>query len=391
MKKPTPADVDLLRCALPAEPDPDFARRAGKPFLRAAAVEALGAAREDPAWATPVLARWFRKARRLGSRDRKLVQAAVYGVIRHEHLLTRSGARDLDALVEGWLALCAGDRFEHIEASTPAEDYATALSLGFNIAREWLERLGPAEAAKLGAAMQGRAPVTVRANRLKCTRAALRERLAEEGVPATPAEHGPDALHIEGRHNLEKLASFHEGWFELQDESSQLFCEAIPLEPGDRVIDLCAGAGGKSLALAARGASVEAWDIRERALEELEHRAWRAGADVTVMEPSPAAVVVVDAPCSGIGRLRRDPALRMGLRPHQHDQTQQELLDAAATLVEPGGVLAYATCSLLAHENERTPRGIESLELVDERVLWPHQGGTDGFGWRVWRRGAGAC
>jgi len=143
--------------------------------------------------------------------------------------------------------------------------------------------------------------------------------------------------------------------------------------------------GGKALALAARGARVRAWDVRGDALGRLQRRVLRAGADVTVTRPAPAPVVLVDAPCSGVGRLRREPALRWGLEPSARLALQRQLLAQGAELVEPGGLLVYATCSLLAEENAHAPPG-GPWERVEERVLWPHREGTDGFSWRSWRR-----
>jgi 16S rRNA (cytosine967-C5)-methyltransferase len=381
--------VDLLRCALPTEPDERLAAVADKPFLRDAALEALAAARKKPSWATPTLARFFRRTRRLGSRDRKLVQDAVLGVIRHESFLLRAGLFGDEALLAGWGRLQRGDRFDAVAAGEPAEDYAAALSLGYRIARDWLEVLGPVEAAALARAVNARAEINLRANRLRCDRDGLAARLADEGVATRPHPRAPDGLVVEGRGNLTALASFREGWFEVQDASSQLLCAAIPVAPGQRIVDVCAGAGGKSLALAARGARVEAWDVREQALDELERRAARAGADVRIVEPSTAPVVLVDAPCSGTGRLRRDPALRWGLEQGRHLDAQAELVAAAAGLVEPGGLLVYATCSLLAEENAHAPPSDDGpWSLVEARELWPHRDGTDGFAWRMWRREA---
>ncbi len=382
---------DLLRAALPAEPDPALATAAERPRLREAALEALAAARSDHRRAASVLSRWFRKTRWLGSRDRPVVSAAVFGIIRHEHLLLRAGARSAEDLHAGWCRLAAGDRFAEIAALSPAEDLATALTLPYPVAAEWLTALGAQGAAALAASLTSQAPVTLRANALECSREQLAARLAEEGVTTRPTEQARCGLHVEGRRPLTGLRSFREGWFEVQDEASQLLAEAIPLQPGQQVLDVCAGAGGKSLALAARGARVQAWDIRDRALRELARRAERAGADVEIGPPEePAPVVLVDAPCSGVGRLRRDPALRWGLEVGAHVELQRQLLAEASEWVAPGGLLVYATCSLLSCENRHAPTQDWSpgdWTQTDERWLWPHAGGTDGFFWRMWRQG----
>ncbi len=379
---------DLLRCALPAEPDPELAARARRPFLRDAALEALAAARAEPRRATPVLARWFRKARRLGSRDRKVVAEAVYGVIRHEHLLLRAGARAPEELHEGWCRLVEGWRLPELPAASPAEDLATALSLPWPLAREWVDRLGVEEAARLGAALSRRAPVVLRANRARTDRDALAARLAEEGVTTRPFPGLPDALVVEGTVQVEALPAWREGLFEVQDASSQALVEAVAAAADGRpVLDLCAGAGGKSLGLAARGLPVRAFDTREDALGRLRRRAGRAGLSVEVGPPRPAPVVLVDAPCSGTGRLRREPALRWRLELGAHRPLQRALLAQAAELVEPGGLLVYATCSLARADNDHAPPADgPAFEPVEERWLWPHRDGTDGFAWRTWRR-----
>jgi 16S rRNA (cytosine967-C5)-methyltransferase len=381
------SDVDLLRCALP-EPSPKLAGFSRRPFIREAALEALAAARKRPSHATLALAHYFRSTRRLGSRDRRTVQEAVYGVVRHEGILLRAGMHADADLLDGWARLMEGETFPDIAPGRPAEDLASALSVGYRLAAGWLERLGPEEAAQLARALQGRPAVHLRANRLRCDRAALAERLADEGLQTTPIPDTPDGLALVGRANLQASPAFREGWFEVQDASSQRLCAAIPLARGQRVVDVCAGAGGKSLALAARGARVSAWDIRDDALRELDKRARRAGAEIAIEEPAPAPVVLVDAPCSSTGRLARDPALRWGLEQDRHVATQAELLHAAAGLVEPGGVLVYATCSLVeAEQAHEPPPGEAGWTLEQDVVLWPHRSGTDGFSWRVWRRG----
>jgi 16S rRNA (cytosine967-C5)-methyltransferase len=378
---------DLLRCALPMDPDPELAEAARRPFLRTAALEGLAHARENYHSAGKALGRWFRQTRRLGSRDRPVVSEAVYGLIRHEHLLIRAGARTPEELHEAWCSLRGGERFENVEPSTPAEDYATALSLDYLVAREWLEVLGEEEAAQLALAMDQRAPMTIRVNRAQMTREELADQLRSEGIETAPTAGAPDGLHLLKRVALGNLESYRCGAFEVQDESSQRFVEAIPdVEPGVEVVDLCAGAGGKSLAMAARGARVRAYDVRAPILRELARRAKRAGVEIEIAEPEPAPIVVVDAPCSGTGRLRREPALRWGLEPLARVELQQELIEDASTLVTEGGILAYATCSLVAAENAHTAPSEGSWTEVDRQTLWPHRDGCDGFGWVIWRR-----
>ena len=265
-------------------------------------------------------------------------------------------------------------------------DYATALSLPESIADAWLKELGPEEAAALGATLSTRAPVTLRVNAQRCTAEELVARLEKEGVKSTLGSIEGSVL-LQQRANLPALKAFRAGWFEIQDEASQRLCAAIPLHAGQSVLDLCAGSGGKSLALASRGARVAATDVRPGALQELAKRAKRAGAKVRIGRSHPADFVLVDAPCSGTGRLRREPALRWRLADRDFTNThtlQRKLLAQGASLVRPGGVLIYATCSLLAAENDQpTPSG---WTLLERQTLWPHRDNTDGFHWSMWRR-----
>ena len=375
--------LDLLRCALP---DPDPTGILDRPFLQEAAARALDAAREQPYSAGAALSRWFRQDRRLGGKTRRKVSEAVYGIIRHEAILRRAGA-DTDAeLVDGFSAVLSGDRLTQLDSEGPVADYATALSLPQSIAGEWLDRLGEDDAAALAAALAGRAPTVLRANATRTTASALVKELAQEGVSSKEGAF-PGSVVLTQRANLVGLKAFRAGLFEVQDEASQRLCAALPLHTGQSVVDLCAGAGGKSLALAARGGKVTAADVRPRALAELRKRAKRAGVKIRIGPPRAADVVLIDAPCSGTGRLRREPALRWRLEDLDLTETlalQQRLLQQGAGLVRPGGVLVYATCSLLSAENNHAaPPG---FVRDSTHTLWPHTDHTDGFHWTIWRR-----
>jgi len=269
--------------------------------------------------------------------------------------------------------------------------------------------------------MNVRAPLTARTNLLKTTRDQLRERLAQEGVETEPTPLSPLGLFLRTRINAFSLESFREGLFELQDEGSQLLGMLVDAPP-TRVVDACAGAGGKTLQLAAqmknRG-ELFALDIDARRLGELKLRARRAGAHNVRIRPIPptgpevsatladlvgkADRVLVDAPCSGSGTFRRKPDARYRLTEAQlanHVERQKALLEQFAPLVKPGARLIYGTCSMLREENEdvvaaflaRHPEfsvlppadrlGQELGAKVDSggflRVT-PGQHGTDGF------------
>ena len=214
------------------------------------------------------------------------------------------------------------------------------------------------------AALAERAPVDLRVNTLKATREDVLQQLREQGYGANPARYSPLGIRIppgEGSAALSKSEAFENGLFEFQDESAQIASLLCDAKPGMRVLDLAAGAGGKSLALAAamnNEGEVEARDIRAAALEQLAKRASRAGGSIirTTETAGPFDLVLVDAPCSGSGTWRRQPELKWRLtqaRLAQFTRTQDELLARAAVLVRPGGRLVYATCSVLPCENER--------------------------------------
>ncbi len=390
--------MDLLRAALPP-PDPDLAAAARRPFIADHAVQALAAGRARPAAAAGALATWFRQTRRLGSRDRRRVSALVHHVIRHEAFLARaSGTTDPDdaRLVAILADLLDGERYPTLSSVGPAADLAVALSVAEPRAAAWLDELGAPEAAAFATIQATRAPLYLRVHAARASRADVAASLAADGVQTEPI--GAWGLTVQGRANVEATAAFRAGLVEMQDISSQRLVEALAEEgPGGRglhgvtVLDLCAGAGGKSLALAACGARVTAWDTRRGALRQLRRRADRAGADIAVEAPHGLHdIVLVDAPCSGSGRLRREPTLRWWWRIEPDlletlTATQAQLREQAADFVAPGGRLVYATCSVdRAEALAPTPPGFTELS---RHRHWPQQGPGDGFSWQTWRRG----
>ncbi|MFP4155272.1 MAG: RsmB/NOP family class I SAM-dependent RNA methyltransferase [Halothiobacillaceae bacterium] len=389
----------------------------------------LDEADQGRAPADVILAGHFRRHRQMGSRDRALVGELFYEVLRHRRLLDWRGgrsdnlARTLCALAKrGWLDPGLARKFggstpkpcltppakDEFEALDPAIRY----SLPDWLARAWIAQFGEEEARALAAAMNRQAPVDLRANTLRLDRDRLREILALDGIEALETPHAPEGLRLAGRQALTRLKAFRDGLFEVQDEGSQIVGLATGVEPGMQVLDLCAGAGGKSLQMAAmmqgRG-EIIACDVSARRLQNLLPRARRAGAGIvhpmTVHdEQDPVLgrfcarfdVILVDAPCSGLGTLRRSPELKwrdpdvLGLR-----GTQERLLEAASRMLAPGGRIVYATCSLLDVENDQVidatrragrlvPAALAlppSLEVAQAArlTLTPHRHGTDGF------------
>lgn len=397
---------------------PEVLAKAARPGrMRDAALRAWTAARAAPRKSGALLRGSVRGNRSLHSRERRLVQEGLFTMVRRSRGLHALLGTDRPlALWLGWLTLegldpavaaaeLAGPSWEALatrwdglgDGARPRERLALRHSVSDGLARQLVSSLGAQEAEAFLIASDARGPVTVRANRLRCTREELQHRLAREGVPTQSSGCAPDGLEVAGRHNLAALASFRDGWFEVQDEGSQRLAALV--DPDGPVVDFCAGAGGKTLALAAHGVPVIALDVRRHALRELEKRAKRAGAQVETFAiapqgPLPMAVaglrasrVLVDAPCTGTGTLRRHPEHRWLLdRQAIRDRSRQQagILSRAARLVAPGGRLIYGTCSVLRSENE----AIVDAFLADhgDWALWgpplrtaPHVDGADGF------------
>lgn len=402
--------------------------------------------RMDWGFVTDRLSSVFRRERWIGSHERRFISETLYGLVRHLRridlaisLISRRTAspRDLDRLLA---LLVLEGALDHKDAAqlSPALEWARCREVDEVIAKErdpvkrlalaaslpdWLARRLCAdwgdEAMPLSLALNQRAPMTVRANSLCGDRAALAAELSAEKLETSPGKWCDSALVVDTRTNLFATKAFNRGAFEAQDEGSQLLAElAVPRAARPLVIDLCAGAGGKTLAIAARLGNrgrIVATDVDGKKLEELRRRARRAGVSIAqaltiddgdwppqlLAHSGKADVVLVDAPCSGIGALRRNPEARWRLTEADVlalTAVQRRLIERAATLCANGGRVVYATCTLLRAENQdvidavtaahpylhRTPLA----EVLGERAaglggatftVAPHRHGTDGF------------
>jgi 16S rRNA (cytosine967-C5)-methyltransferase len=364
------------------------------------AIDAEGPAADDAA------AFYFRRRRYIGAKDRAQIAGHVYDVLRHRAALdwwiaragggaveTRARSRVLAALSlidgrrrETLTALCDGGRFRPAPLS-PAEERLVRGLAGHTLVHpampravandlpEWLEpyldRVFGQALEREMAALNSTAPIDLRVNLLKTDRAAARQALAAEGVEAAPTRWSPIGLRLFERAPLSGLAAFRDGLFDVQDEASQLAALLADARPGMRVVDFCAGTGGKTLALAAgmknRGRLV-ACDVSARRLERAGRRLKRAGIgnverrllsserDKWVKRHAQGFErVLVDAPCLGTGTWRRNPDAKWRAGPADLAELrdrQRRILRSAARLVRPGGRLVYATCSLLREENE---------------------------------------
>ena len=379
----------------------------------------------------------------MGGQDRAFAAEQVYACLRHrrllEHYVTAAWPEakvTAEHLLAAQLMRNAGWSARALTGLgvAGADDLArvlrggdgTALPLALRASLpDWLadalqRQWGEAEAEQLAQALLAPAPVDLRANTLKTTREALRDALGASGYAAEPTPYAPQGLRRTERQPLFQTQPFRDGWFEVQDEGSQLVTLLLQPRPGERVVDFCAGGGGKTLhasALMGNGGSLYACDVSAHRLERMRERAARAGLSnvrtLTLASENDARLqrhrgsmdaVLVDAPCTGSGTLRRNPDMKWRSWDLAALARQQaSILAAAARLVRPGGRLVYATCSLLAAENEDIVGGflaehadfsmqpaaaaLAAQNIVVPRAetaagclqLLPHRHGTDGF------------
>lgn len=371
--------MDWLRSALPQTTKDT--NRLRHPFVVKHIIQALSTALKDPPYATPNLSNYFRTQRSLGSKDRRRVQDAVYGLIRHQGIITRAGFWNPDDWASTWASICEGERFDSLSGKNPREDFSCALSLPLSISNLFFDALDEQKCAQFAQMINTPPPMYLRTQ--NDTRLRLQQKLQKEQIDTVLVEKMHNTLRVNGRANILGSQVYKEGFVEIQDLSSQQLCERIA-SLGERFLDLCAGAGGKSLALACEGKTVFANEPRSHARKELQKRAKRARLTVhtTLPRASSVDVVLIDAPCSGSGRLHRDPALRWRLNPEEHTKTQQELLTYATKFVRTGGYIVYATCSLFDIENKHL---LPKSYSIEDQLTFPDK--QDGFYWHIWKFG----
>ncbi len=373
----------------------------------------IAAAREAGPAADTLIAAYFKTRRYAGSGDRRAVRNLVYRAIRRAGERPSGGRAAMLGLAQDSPDLL--DAFSggpHAPAA-PAEGEEAAPA---SAAPAWLAgRFDPLVADAEMAALLERAPLDLRVNRLKGSREDALAALPD----ARPTPHSPIGLRLPEGHRVEEEPAWRSGLVEVQDEGSQLLSLGCGARPGMIVVDLCAGAGGKTLALGAEmrgeGRTIAADTDRGR-LSRMRPRLERAGLSIVetrLLDPNrerealadlaaSADVVLVDAPCSGSGTWRRNPETRWRLTPERLERLvklQAYLLGIAQELVRPGGALVYAVCSLLAEEGRDQAEAFESgSALVPEslsieagraagpgRLLTPGHDGTDGFFVARWR------
>ena len=393
-----------------------------------------------------VVSSFFRAHRNLGPRERHTLAETAYAVLRrrllYQHLAQgSSGAVERRLAMLGWQgaesfllgALDAHER-QWLERCRAVDLASLPDKLRHNLP-DWLagalrEQVGADQFWPLAEALNQPAPLDLRVNTLKAKVEAVQRELAESGVEALPTPYSPWGLRVPGKPAVNRLGVFLRGEVEVQDEGSQLLALLTDARRGEMVVDFCAGAGGKTLALGAamrNTGRLYAYDTSGHRLDAMKPRLARSA--LSNVHPVQLAHerderikrmagkidrVLIDAPCSVLGTLRRNPDLKWRQSPKAVQELQlkqRAILDSASRLLKPGGRLVYATCSLLRAENEDVADAFEAQHgatfaplaahelLAQARVsaaadldtggrlrLWPHRHGTDGFFAAVWQR-----
>jgi 16S rRNA (cytosine967-C5)-methyltransferase len=374
---------------------------------------ALEAIFEQGQYADKVIERTLKSNPKWGAKDRSFIAETTYEMVRWWRLVNfLSPSKDpWDLFGTYWLMqgneLPSWDEFARLQPEKIKSKYDSITDPGLlESIPAWLQTLGSQELGEKWEAeihaLNEEAEVVLRVNTLKTTRERLKNLLEADGIRSYLVKGYPDALVLEERQNVFRHPSFKEGLFEVQDASSQLVAAALQVAPGMRVIDACAGAGGKSLHLAAlmgNKGKVISMDVEEWKLQQAKLRARRNG--VSIFEPKiiegsktikrlkeSADRLLLDVPCSGLGVLRRNPDTKWKLSAESIAKvqvTQQEILQSYPSMLKKGGQLVYATCSVLPSENEEQIKKFlaseagKDFELIEDRKVLAQESGFDGF------------
>lgn len=384
-------------------------------------IDSLMAIFNEGEYADKVVARALKKDKRWGSHDRKFVAETIYEIVRWKRLYVEIAEvkepfdRDKIWRIFAVWAVLRGYNlpdWKYFE-ETPVRrikgkfDELTKTRKFKESIPDWMDELGVKELGeeiwtKELAAQNEQAKVILRVNKLKTTKEKLRAHLMDLNIETEFHNDYPDALILTERANVFLTDAFKEGFFEVQDASSQLVAYFLDVKPGMRVVDTCAGAGGKTLHLASlmeNKGQLIAMDLYESKLKQLKIRAKRNGAfniEPRVIESTKtikklyekADRVLIDAPCSGLGVLKRNPDSKWKLQPEFIEnikKIQAEVLENYSKIVKPGGKLVYATCSVLPSENQDQIKRFLSTEIgkeftfVQDKKVLAHQSGFDGF------------
>ncbi|MBJ2175155.1 methyltransferase domain-containing protein [Aureibaculum sp. A20] len=383
-----------------------------------AVIDSLNYIYNDGLYADKVVEKTLKRDTRWGARDRAFIAETIYDCVRWKRLYNEiAGTKNHFSQENLWKIFTVWATLKGISLpdwkqfeGTPVrrlkgkfDEFQSNRAIRESIP-DWLDEMGVKELGKQWdkeiEALNQPASVILRTNTLKTTKKILHKALLEEEIGSEFVEGYPDALKLMERKNVFRTDIFKQGFFEVQDASSQLVAAYLDVKPGMRVIDACAGAGGKALHLAAlmeNKGQIIALDIYGNKLKELKRRAKRAGAHN--IEPrtidstkvikklyNQADRVLIDSPCSGLGVLRRNPDAKWKLQPEFIEnikKTQAEILESYSKFLKIGGKMVYATCSILPSENEKQVQAFlkthDNFHLVKEKKVSPAKSGFDGF------------
>ena len=383
-----------------------------------AVIQALDLIYNEKEYADKVVQKTLKLDKRWGGRDRKFIAETIYDMVRWKRLYNEiAGTKEHYSRDNLWKNFAVWAILKGIKLpdwryfeGTPTRrikgkfDELQSIRKFRESIPDWLDETGAKELGKRWddeiKELNKQARVILRTNTLKTSRKELQKLLEDEEVFTEFVPQASDALVLIERKNVFLTQAFKKGYFEVQDASSQLVAPFLDVKPGQKVIDTCAGAGGKTLHLASlmeNKGQIIAMDIHAHKLAELKKRAKRGGAHNIENRPiqgsksikkykGKADRVLIDAPCSGIGVLKRNPDSKWKLNADFLDrikQTQAEILDQYATMVKVGGKMVYATCSILPSENEKQVElflaNHQEFELVKEKKVSPAASGFDGF------------
>lgn len=372
-------------------------------------------------YADKVVQQLLKRDKRWGSRDRAFIAETTYDIVRWKRLYAEIASvkepfkrDDLWRMFAVWATLKGIQLpdWKYFE-NTPTRkikgrfDELSKIRKYRESIPDWMDELGIEELGedtwtKEIAVQNQQADVILRVNTLKTNKKDLKLKLESEDIYSEYIQGYPSALKLKERANVFKTEAFKNGWFEVQDASSQLVAEFLDVKPGMKVVDTCAGAGGKTLHIASlmeNKGQIIAMDIYESKLKKLKIRARRNGVhnvDLKVLESTKPVKklynkvdrVLIDAPCSGLGVLRRNPDAKWKLEPEFIDRikkTQEEVLNRYSRMVKSGGKLVYATCSVLPSENQKqvekflTSESGKDFNFVKDKKILAHKSGYDGF------------
>lgn len=379
-----------------------------------AVIQALDSIFGGNRYADKVIEKVLKQNPKWGARDRRFIAETTYDIVRWFLLfkrITQAKGDDYWKLLAAWcilhkVDLPAWSEFKNVSVKNVMDEYQQVGSMRRirESIPDWLDETGENELGtqweKELKALNEEAKVVLRTNTLKISKLQLQKQLQEENIQTHIDDRFPDALILEERQNVFGSKAFQEGLFEVQDAASQFIAPFLDVEPGMRIIDACAGAGGKTLHLAAltkNKGRIIAMDVEQWKLDELQKRARRAGVSnmetrlidssktIKRLEQS-ADRLLLDVPCSGLGVLKRNPDAKWKLNPDfisKVRELQQHILDDYCMMLKPGGLMVYSTCSILSSENEKQvqlflQKHAGRFELMKEMHMWPSEG-YDGF------------